>query len=439
MSGMKRNVVLALAVAAAVAAPGAFATNGYFAHGYGTKSKGLGGAGVALSQDAMAAATNPAGMAMVGNRWDLGAALFSPSPRSYEASAIGGGLGANGGMTGTGPVESENDIFLIPHFGINWMLDPNSSFGVSVYGNGGMNTEYPADKTPFGLGVFGSMASPTGSAGVDLMQLFVAATYAQKFSPKASWGISGIFAYQRFKADGLANFSMISTDDTNLSDKGYDNSNGFGAKVGVQGEVSPGLTLGASYQTKMRMSEFDKYKGLFAENGDFDIPSTWTVGLAYAVTPTSTVTLDVQKINYEDVKAVSNPISNLNGCMGGNLSNCLGGSDGIGFGWENITVYKLGYQWNSGTDMTWRVGYNQGDQPIPDSEVLFNILAPGVIEKHVTFGLTKQMGKNNELNFAAMHALNNEVSGVNTFGAPAQTVRLEMKQYEFEMSWATKF
>jgi len=437
MSGMKRNVILALAVA--VAAPSAFATNGYFAHGYGTKSKGLAGAGVAFSQDAMAAATNPAGMAMVGNRWDFGAALFSPDPRSYEASAIGGGLGANGGAAGTGNVQSANDIFLIPHFGMNWMLDANSSFGVTVYGNGGMNTEYRADKTPFGLGVFGSGAAPTGSAGVDLGQLFVAATYAKKFAPMASWGISGIFAYQRFKADGLANFATISNDGTNLSEKGYDNSNGFGAKLGIQGEVSPGVTLGASYQTEMAMGEFDKYKGLFAENGDFDIPSTWTVGVAWATTPTSVLTFDIQKINYEDVKSIANPISKLTGCMGGNMANCLGGSDGIGFGWKNMTVYKLGYQWKSGSDMTWRAGYSQGDQPIPDSEVLFNILAPGVIEKHVTFGLTKQMGKNDELSFAAMHALNNDVSGVNTFGAPAQTVKLEMKQYEFELSWAKKF
>jgi hypothetical protein len=63
----------------------AHATNGYFAHGYGTKTKGMAGAGVALPQDAMAAATNPAGMAFVGERADVGLALFSPM-REYKAS-----------------------------------------------------------------------------------------------------------------------------------------------------------------------------------------------------------------------------------------------------------------------------------------------------------------------------------------------------------------
>jgi hypothetical protein len=42
------------------------ATNGYFSHGYGAKSQGMAGVGIALPQDALAAATNPAGTALVG-------------------------------------------------------------------------------------------------------------------------------------------------------------------------------------------------------------------------------------------------------------------------------------------------------------------------------------------------------------------------------------
>ena len=34
--------------------------------------------------------------------------------------------------------------------------------------------------------------------------------------------------------------------------------------------------LGLSYQTRIFMSEFDKYAGLFAGQGDFDIPSNYT-------------------------------------------------------------------------------------------------------------------------------------------------------------------
>ncbi|MDH5591572.1 MAG: long-chain fatty acid transporter, partial [Gammaproteobacteria bacterium] len=63
----------------------AFATNGYIGHGYGIKSRGMAGTGVALPQEAMIAATNPAGIAFTGNRFDVSAALFSPR-RSYEVT-----------------------------------------------------------------------------------------------------------------------------------------------------------------------------------------------------------------------------------------------------------------------------------------------------------------------------------------------------------------
>lgn len=440
MSGMKRNVVLALAVAATVAAPGAFATNGYFSHGYGTKNKALAGAGVALPQDAMQAATNPAGMVFVGNRMDLGAALFSPSPRKYTASGGSGAAAINDGGTSVSQ-ESDNDFFLIPHFARNWMLDSDSAFGLTIYGNGGMNTEWKGSDTPFGLGpYFGASAGGEATAGVDLMQLFINLTYARKISSTSSWGVSGIIAHQRFKATGLAAFggSVADGNPDNLTDNGYDTSNGAGIKIGWQGDVAPGVTLGASYQSEMMMSEFDKYSDLFAEQGDFDIPATATIGLAWKTSPSTTLVADVQKIMYSKIKSIGNRFDKFMTCAGPGSATCLGGSDGVGFGWEDMTVFKLGYQWQSNPGMTWRAGYSKGDQPIGSSEVLFNVLAPGVIEQHVTFGFTSQMDKSSELNFAATYAPNKKVSG-SPFTNPTQTIELQMKQYDIELSWAKKF
>jgi len=56
----------------------AYATDGYFAHGYGVKSQGIGGVGIALPQDALAAASNPAGLGLVGDRLDIGVTWFRP-------------------------------------------------------------------------------------------------------------------------------------------------------------------------------------------------------------------------------------------------------------------------------------------------------------------------------------------------------------------------
>jgi long-chain fatty acid transport protein len=425
--------LIACAVAAGLAAPmSAFATNGYFAHGYGTKSKAMAGSGSALPQDAMIAATNPAGMVWVGERMDLGLALFSPR-RSYNHSAAD----ANPpGQAGT--VDSDSEYFLIPHFAYNWGINDMSTIGLTVYGNGGMNTDYP-DSVNGGAGTFfGGAFGGEAGAGVNLEQLFVNVSYSRKINDKHSWGVGLIGAYQRFKATGLEAFGPAffnaSLYPDQLTDNGTDTSTGFGAKIGWQGTVSPGLTLAASYQTEMSMSEFDDYKGLFAEAGDFDIPATWTLGLAWNIAKNGTLTFDVQQIYYSDVKSIANPLSKL--LVDGQP---LGGDDGAGFGWEDMTIYKLGYQWSTNPDWTWRVGYSIGDQPIPDSEVLFNILAPGVIEQHITGGFTWATSKTSEFSMSAMYALSNDVTGPNPLNGGATNITLEMDQWELEASYAWKF
>ena len=450
-----RLLVLALVLGMTVPLT-AFATNGYFAHGYGTKSKGLAGGGSALPQDAMAAATNPAGMVFVGERMDVGAALFSPSPRSYTATSTalsapnGAPCGANCPFTiggpgpGTQSIDSDNDFFLIPHFAYNWMLNEKSSVGITVYGNGGMDTEYVGGTAQHNDG-FGTAVETPGTFGagktvMNLSQLFINASYARKFTDTASWGVSGIVAYQRFKADGLGVFAGFSTDPGAVTNNSRDDSTGFGVKIGVQGKVGDSVTLAGSYQSEIAMSEFDKYAGLFAEQGDFDIPATLTLGLAWETSPKSTFTADVQVIYYSDVAAIANPIGGLlTGCASGlDPSQCLGGDNGAGFGWEDMTIVKLGYQWMSGTDWTWRVGLSNGDQPIPESETMFNIIAPAVIETHLTGGFTKKLGTKSELSAALMYAPNTDVEGQNPFD-PNQTILIEMAQWEAEVSYGMKF
>ena len=425
--------LIACAVAAGLAAPmSAFATNGYFAHGYSVKSKALAGGGSALPQDAMIAADNPAGMVKVGKRMDLGLSIFSPSPRGYSATTAQNGPpppGLNPLPLEAGSFDSDNDFFFIPHFAYNWVINPMSTVGVTIYGNGGMNTEYPSSgrsnpaAPPCTPGVY-----YCGKAGVNLEQLFTNLSYSRKINDKHSWGVSAILGYQRFSADGLTNFGGLSSAPTKLTNNGTDTSTGYGFKLGWLGEVSPGLSLAASYQTKMEMGEFDDYAGLFAEQGDFDIPSTWTLGLAWNLAKTGTLTFDIQQINYSDVRAINNKFFE-----GG----ALGQDNGPGFGWQDMTIYKLGYQWETSPTWTWRVGASMGDQPIPNSEMVFNILAPGVIETHITGGFTYTMATDNEINLSLMYAPENTVSGVNPLDG--QTVELNMTQWELGVSWGLKF
>ena len=412
-----RKALLATAVTAALLPAAAFATTGYFSHGYGIKAKSMGGVGIALPQDSLAAATNPAGMALVGNRMDVGLDWFAPD----RGSEVVGNPMFSGTYDGNGA-----SSFLIPEFGYNRMLNPNLALGISVYGNGGMNTEYTT--SPF------AALGGSSPAGVDLSQLFIAPTIAWKSGAHA-FGASLNLAYQRFQARGLQPFAMFSSDPANLTDRGYDTSTGWGVRVGWTGQITPSVTLGATYQTKTQMGKFDKYKGLFAEQGGFDIPENYGVGVAWKATPGLTLAADVQQINYSDVASVGNPINCLfTGCQ-------LGASNGAGFGWQNTTVYKIGAMYELNRSWTLRGGFVTLKQPIPASQTLFNILAPGVVENHATLGATWQMSNQSELTLGYMHAFEKKVNGSGSIppGLGGGEANLRMSQNSLGIAWGWKY
>ncbi|UCH73980.1 MAG: outer membrane protein transport protein [Rhodospirillales bacterium] len=389
------------------------ATEGYFSHGYGAINKSMAGAGVAADFDAMSQATNPASLTGVDSQFNVDLSVFSPRRKSTLT-----GTGFNNGVH-----TSDNNYFLIPSLAARYEIDAVSAWGWAIYGNGGMNTTYPP------VGPFGS----TGQTGVDLAQLFLQGTYARDVGSGVSLGISPIFAMQRFKAYGISAFSLSSSDPTKLTNNGYDWSYGVGGRLGLQWDIVPAVSFGVAYQSRTYMTEFDKYKGLFAEQGDFDIPPALQAGFAWKATPGLTLLADWKRIWYSDVKAVANPISNLT--VGGQL---LGTDNGAGFGWQDVDAFKFGVQWQTTPTVALRAGVGFNDNPIPASEVLFNILAPGVQEQHYTAGLTWQHTPNSAFNFGGMYSPSTSVTGPDPLGSPG-TIKIEMYQWELTAGWTWTF
>ena len=65
----------------------AFATNGYFTHGTGTKNKAMAGSGIALPEDAIDVTNNPAVAPFVGDQLVIGAALSARCANTRPAAA----------------------------------------------------------------------------------------------------------------------------------------------------------------------------------------------------------------------------------------------------------------------------------------------------------------------------------------------------------------
>ncbi len=444
---MIRNATLlrALVVAGLVAPSIAFATDGYFAHAYGLKASSMGGAGVAVALEPFGGAVNPGAMSFLGNQWQAGIAWFSPD---REASRSGSGPA---GLDGSASSGSKN--FFIPEFGVNYMVRPDIAIGISVYGNGGMNTDYPGGQLP-AQGACASFNPKPGpynlmcgndSLGVDLTQLMVAPYASWQFTKGHSVGVAPVIAYQMFEAKGMQAFDnpYFSTSPGNVTNRDMDSSSGVGVRIGYMGQFNDMFSVGVSWASKIGMGEFGDYQGLFAEQGGFDIPETFTVGFAVQPTRQWLIAVDYQQVKYGSVKSIANASNLIGYCYAGMLDNCLGGSNGAGFGWQDVDVWKFGVQYTMDDRWTFRAGYNRSDNPISPADVTFNIMAPGVVQDHYTLGTSYKLDKDSEIIGTAWYADSNSVTGTSLlvgFGAPPTTTEtISMKEYSVGIGYARRF
>jgi long-chain fatty acid transport protein len=467
----------------------------------------MAGAATALPQDSLVSASNPAGMAFVGNRLDLGVSFFNPSKRGYEANpdfatqqvpATAGGMDfladfPAGGFITPGEYESDKDWFLIPSFGYNREIDSRSTIGISVYGNGGMNTEYkdrpvfenfapapnqavvngfPAFETDNGLppdqggkivldtgapvpvpasmipgsvnGNPGGALTATTPTGVNLEQLFIEIPYTIKMGDGTqSFGIAPVFAVQSFEAKGLQPFQAASVAPTKVTNNGKNWSYGLGLHLGWYGQVHEQLSLGMSYRTKVWMTDLDDYSGLFAKDGEFDIPAMFNFGLAYKARPDVTLAFDYQHIFYNEVDALANSNDlDLSPCFGATPkpSFCLGGEAGLGFGWESMDIFKLGVRWDQSEK--WKffggVSYNT-DFLKSNRQALFNVLAPATIRWHLTVGATYVHSEKDEFNLSFAYMPKETLDGTSPDITGTQTGSIFMEQKDIEISWSHHF
>jgi long-chain fatty acid transport protein len=452
-----------------------FATDGYFSNGQGTKNKGFAGAGIAYLHSPFMAALNPAGIGFIGKKFsfEVAVGLFNPNRKytiigeptqpqywPYDGRQMMFGLKP-------GTVESGSSIFIIPTLAATLQLGEKNSLGFNLYGNGGMNTDYETKTyysdiiasfgNPMPNGFPNPMANVTVPAGVNITQMFISLTYARVIGEKHSIGISPVFVYQAFEAKGLQAFrdmgsagmpGMPVDRSAYVTNNGSESSTGFGFKIGYQGELFSGFRLGGYYQPRIKMSKFDKYKGLFAEEGDFDIPANWSAGISYDFTEKLTVLFDVKQIFYSKVNSIGNPMiasqmmpmipnPDMTSPENAYIPNPdfvpLGSDNGAGFGWKDMMIFKVGAEFRQVENWQFRLGYSYGKTPVQESEVMFNILAPAVNENHISLGITRMLGEN-ELNLAATYALSNTVTGTNPFD-PAQQIELSMNQFEIELGF----
>ena len=434
---------LGMAIAAALAAPSVYATNGYQLIGIGAYQKGMGGAVTSNPGSAMTAITNPAGMAAIGSRADFSMEAFMPD-RTWDFTGSFGGKD-----------DSAAEMYGIPALGWTAPTSDGSNmyFGGGMYGTSGLGVDYGVtDLAPADLLGFGTNYKIDGYSQIQFWQM--APTLAWKQSDALSLGVSFNMDYQSVgfqerltnDAGPVMNFNM------NRQAGVF----GYGLSFGALYKVNNMITVGASYKSKQDFSKLEYQLragdianfpngggGTVASNDgtykmDLDYPQQMAAGITVKPTDALKVSFDVKWINWSDT------MDKL--AVKGNfvVSGPGPGEAALNPGWDDQTVYALGVDYAINDRWNIRAGYNYSDSPIDEKDVFSNLILPAVVKSHATIGATYNVNNHWDLSFAYMRAFSNDVKGKNDIPAPFNgffgnssnaKISLEENSYSFNIGY----
>ena len=426
----KFSGLLSASIAAALLAPSiAHATLGMDLIGFGAKSRGMGGIGVAYAQDSLSMAYNPANAGKVGaSRFDIGGELFHPKMSvKHNSNLLPVEDPSNTDSIGIG--DSRFEWFPMPFMGYAERLNEEVSWGVAVVG-AGLVTSYKQPTNTF----FNFNGIAKDQVDIYLIRMLIMPTLAYEIDDDVTVGASLVIGIQGFKAQGLEAFGDLGfsvADVEDMSSGSWGLSYGLGIKLGALWDVTDDITIGVSYAPRLNMSEFDEYKGLFAEQGDFDVAEEYALGVNFKINSKSNISFEISQVNYNDIKSVGNPGPNASDpsdfnplCPGVDTIDCkLGGDNGMGFGWQNQTRYKIGGDYAYSEKITLRAGWAYAKAPIESDQVLFNLLAPATVENNLTLGASYQYADDIEISVNYLHGFANTIKGPTAFPPGAGVVQ----------------
>jgi long-chain fatty acid transport protein len=367
------------------------------------KTTGMAATGIAYPQDAEAGAFNPAGMADVGNRFDVG--VTYDRPRRF-AHVFGNQIpfpGINGKFDA-----GRTKNFFVADFGVNYEIPTtcycsyinNVSLGMYVYNRNFNKTTY---RNPLPL-------LGTSKLGMEYVHETASGNIAVKVADIHNFGLSINWMIQRLSVKGIQNFDnpVNSAHPGHVTNRGYSYAQGCGVTLGYRCQLLDWISIGATYQPKTQMSRFKKYSGFLAQNGRLDIPTKIGGGIAIRFLPNATAAVDVEYIGWRYVRALNNPI------LPGLVTSQLGRKDGPGFGFRSQVFYRVGVDYDITDNITVRAGYRFANTPIRRTQTAVNLLIVDTVESYLTLGASWCINENTEASFFYAHGFNKEVRGRNS-------------------------
>lgn len=435
----KNNLVLAVAVAGAIAAPSAFATNGMNMEGYGPVATAMGGASMAYDNGSAAVMNNPAtlGLMKEGNELDLALGRLGPS------------------VSGRGD-DSSATAFYMPAIGFI-KKQGQFSFGAGLFAQGGMGAEYDGGsyfaygsgetvRSELGVGriifpfVYSDAKFSVGVtldyvwAGLDLKMALPGDQFGDMVGALGGSEQYGSASGSMVDALALAmgggavtgvNWARFDFSDNNKFTQEA-KATGYAGKLGFTYKIDPQWTIGATYHSKTKLDDMETSDASLGMNvsgpicggpascsipvrgeitiQDFQWPETFGFGAAFQATDKLMVAADYKRIGW---KAVMKDFK-MSFAANSTQSGAASGFAGLHMDatlvqeWKDQNVFEVGASYKTTDALTLRGGINVANDPIPDTYVL--ALFPAIVKNHLTFGGGYALSNSSDLDVAITYA-----------------------------------
>ncbi len=204
---------------------------------------------------------------------------------------------------------------------------------------------------------------------------------------------------------------------------GRSKATGWAGKIGFVYKVSPTFSVGATYHSETDLDDLEGDATVSMNvdiNGmgnatipvtgevkikDFQWPETYGVGVSWQATDRLMVAADYKRINWSDVMkdfkmtfvadaVQANPMAA--GFSGADLNMTLAQN------WDDQDVLQIGVSYKATDALTLRAGVSLADNPIPDQQL--NPLFPAIVEEHYTIGFGYAFSPASDVNFSLTYA-----------------------------------
>lgn len=206
-------------------------------------------------------------------------------------------------------------------------------------------------------------------------------------------------------------------------------SRGAGLALSVGGQMHERLGWNLGVRSRVDMSAYKQFRGVYSEPGDLDIPASASLGFSAGVLPNTEFMLGAEHVFYSDIGGVSSY------SLPNRFLSLLGDSSSPSLAWRDLTVYSAGFQ-GSAFDWQWSLRYSTALQPSPTAPLLQRAVEGIQSDSNWSVGLGRMFGRFGELRMLASYGGTEYVVGSPFVRHVDPT---ESTHFEFEAQWKLRF